>query len=267
MIDDSPMALPALAGLALIAGLAVLTWLVSLRQRDASLADRAWPAFIGGAALVYLALLPGTGVRAWLMAALCIVWALRLALYIHRRNRGRGEDRRYQQMRARHQPHFGRKSLYLVFGLQGMLAWAVTAPLLVGMAGGRALGGLDAAGAALAAFGIAFEAIADAQMAHFKSQSSQRGRVMDRGLWHYSRHPNYFGEACVWWGLWLMALAAAGWGAAWAALSPALMTLLLLRVSGVRLLEQDIAERRPAYRGYVARTNAFIPGPPHKDPA
>ncbi|MDM0068752.1 DUF1295 domain-containing protein [Variovorax sp. J31P207] len=267
MIEDSPMSLAALAGLALIAGLAILAWVVSLRQHDASLADRAWPAFIGGATLVYLALLPGTGARTWLMTLLVVVWALRLGLYIHRRNRGHGEDRRYRQMRARHQPHFGFKSLYLVFGLQGVLAWIVTAPLLAGMAGGRALGGLDVAGAAVAAFGVAFEAIADAQMAHFRSQPTQRSRVMDRGLWHYSRHPNYFGEACVWWGMWLMALSAAGWGAAWTAVSPALMTLLLLRVSGVRLLEQDIAERRPAYRDYVARTNAFIPGPPRKDPA
>lgn len=259
------MARAALAGLALIAVLAVLTWLISLYRRDASLADRAWPAFIGGAMLTYLALLPATSTRSMAMAMLTAAWALRLGLYITRRNRGHGEDRRYQQMRARHEPHFGRKSLYLVFGLQGVLAWIVTAPLLVGMAGGRALGGLDAAGAALTVFGLVFEATADAQMARFKSHPTQKGRVMDRGLWHYSRHPNYFGEACVWWGLWLMAMSGAGWGGAWTVVSPALMTLLLLRVSGVSLLEQDIADRRPAYRNYVARTNAFIPGPPRKD--
>ncbi|MDM0024793.1 DUF1295 domain-containing protein [Variovorax saccharolyticus] len=257
----------ALAGLALIAGIALLTWLISLRQRDASLADRAWPAFIGGAALVYAVQLPAAGTRGTAMAALAIAWALRLGLYITLRNRGHGEDRRYRQMRERNQPHFGLRSLYLVFGLQALLAWIVTAPLLAGMAAMRPFGWLDATGTALAAFGIVFEAIADAQMARFKSMPGQRGRVMDRGLWHYSRHPNYFGEACVWWGLWLMAVAGAGWGGAWAAVSPALMTLLLLRVSGVSLLEKDIAERRPAYRDYVARTNAFLPGPPRKEPA
>jgi steroid 5-alpha reductase family enzyme len=201
------------------------------------------------------------------MAALAIAWALRLGLYITLRNRGHGEDRRYRQMRERNQPFFGLKSLYLVFGLQALLAWIVTAPLLAGMAATRPFGWLDAPGAALAAFGIVFEAIADAQMARFKSMPGQRGRVMDRGLWHYSRHPNYFGEACVWWGLWLMAMAGAGWGGAWAAVSPALMTVLLLRVSGVRLLEKDMAERRPAYQDYIARTNAFFPGLPRKEPA
>jgi len=261
------VALVGLAGLALIVGLALLTWLASLRQRDASLADRAWPAFIGGSALAYAALLPASGARSLCMMVLAVAWALRLGLYITLRNRGHGEDRRYQQMRERNQPHFGLKSLYLVFGLQAVLGWIVTAPLLAGMAGMRPFGGLDAAGASLAAFGIFFEAIADAQMARFKSRPAQSARVMDSGLWRYSRHPNYFGEACVWWGLWLMALSGAGWAGAWSVISPALMTLLLLRVSGVSLLEQDIGERRPAYQAYIARTNAFIPGPPRKDPA
>ena len=211
--------------------------------------------------------MPAAGARGAAIAALAIAWALRLGLYITLRNRGHGEDRRYRQMRERNQPHFGLKSLYLVFGLQALLAWIVTAPLLAGMAATRPFGWLDAPGAALAAFGIVFEAIADAQMARFKSMPGQRGRVMDRGLWHYSRHPNYFGEACVWWGLWLMAMAGAGWGGAWAAVSPALMTVLLLRVSGVRLLEKDMAERRPAYQDYIARTNAFFPGLPRKEPA
>ena len=116
------------------------------------------------------------------------------------------------------------------------------------------------------AFGIGFEAIADAQMSRFKADPSHRGRVMDRGLWRYSRHPNYFGEACVWWGMWLMALGAAGLGGAWSVVSPLLMTWLLLRVSGVRLLEADIGHRRPAYRDYIARTNAFVPGPVRRPP-
>lgn len=263
----SHLALAGLAGLALIAGLALLTWLASLRRRDASLADRAWPAFIGGAALVYAALLPASGLRSIAMVLLAVAWALRLGIYITRRNRGHGEDRRYQQMRERNQPHFGLKSLYLVFGLQAVLGWIVTAPLLAGLAGARPFGWLDAVGALLAAFGIVFETIADAQMARFKSHPAQRGRLMDRGLWHYSRHPNYFGEACVWWGLCMMAVSASGWAGAWSVVSPALMTLLLLRVSGVGLLEKDIGERRPAYRNYIARTNAFFPGPPRKDPA
>jgi steroid 5-alpha reductase family enzyme len=108
-------------------------------------------------------------------------------------------------------------------------------------------------------FGILFESIADAQLAAFKARPDSQGQVMDTGLWRYTRHPNYFGECCVWWGFYLFAVSAGGW---WSIVSPLLMTILLLRVSGVTLLEKDIGERRPAYRDYVQRTNAFIPGLP-----
>ncbi|MGJ7511113.1 DUF1295 domain-containing protein [Variovorax sp. GT1P44] len=254
----------ALAGLAVPLALAGLTWVASLIRRDASVVDRMWSLFIAGAGLAYFALLrPSGGPGPW-MLALALVWALRLSLFITWRNWGHGEDRRYRQIRERNQPGFAWKSLFLVFGLQALLAWVVSAPLLVGIAGSRSGGWLDAAGLALAAFGIVFESIADAQMARFQASLPNRGKVMDRGLWRFTRHPNYFGEACVWWGLWLMAIGAAGWSGAWSVVSPLLMTLLLLKVSGVSLLEKDIAERRPEYRAYVARTNAFIPGPPRK---
>jgi steroid 5-alpha reductase family enzyme len=257
----------ALAGLTLIASLGLLVWLASLVRSDVSLVDRFWPVFIAGAALVYFTLLPTPGLRGLCMAALAIGWALRLGLFITLRNWGHGEDRRYREIRARNQPNFGLKSLYLIFALQVLLAWAVSAPFLAGMAGGRPLGPLDGAGIALAVFGIVFEAIGDAQMARFRADPAHHGQVMARGLWRFTRHPNYFGEACVWWGLWLMALAAApGWAGTWSVISPALMTLLLLKVSGVRLLEKDIAERRPAYRDYIARTPAFVPGLPRKNP-
>ena len=261
MLGDSPAWRAALAGFALIVLLAVLTWLASLWRRDASLVDRTWSILIAGAAAVYWALLPEPGTRGGWMLALAAVWAARLCVYITRRNWGHGEDRRYQEIRARNEPHFAFKSLYLVFGLQSLLAWVVATPFLAAMAGGRPVGALDVAGAALAAFGIAFEAVGDAQMARFKADPAHRGQVMDRGLWRTTRHPNYFGEVCVWWGLWLMALGAAGWAGAWSVASPVLMTVLLLKVSGVALLERDIGERRPAYRDYIARTNAFFPGP------
>ena len=262
MVDAWPLLPAALAGLALIGGLAVLTWLASLARHDVSLVDRTWSVFIAGAALVYALRLPGPSARGGWMLVLAIAWALRLSLFITWRNWGHGEDRRYQAIRARNQPHFALKSLVLVFALQALLAWTVSAPFLVGMAAARPLGGLDAPGFALAAFGIVFEALGDAQMARFKADPANRGRVMDGGLWRYTRHPNYFGETCVWWGVWLMALAGAGWAGAWSVVSPLLMTLLLLKVSGVTLLEKDIAERRPAYRDYVVRTNAFVPGRP-----
>ncbi|MEF7615899.1 DUF1295 domain-containing protein [Aquincola sp. MAHUQ-54] len=262
----------ALVGLVLAAGLAALTWLASLVRRDASLVDRVWSLMIAAPAVAYVVMLTqagapgdeGGGSRgAWMLAVL-LAWAVRLAAYVTWRNWGHGEDRRYQAIRARNQPGFGLRSLYLVFGLQAVLAWVVSAPLLVGAASPSALGPLDAAGLALAVFGLVFEAVGDAQMARFQADPAHRGQVMDRGLWAYTRHPNYFGEACVWWGLWLAAVSGAGWAGAWSIVSPLLMTVLLLKVSGVSLLEQDIADRRPAYRDYVARTNAFFPGPPRR---
>jgi steroid 5-alpha reductase family enzyme len=195
------------------------------------------------------------------MLGLGFAWALRLAAYVTWRNWGHGEDRRYQEIRARNQPNFPLKSLYLIFALQAVLAWIVSASFFAGFTGTRPLGLLDALGIALAAFGIVFEAVGDQQMASFKADRLNKGLVMDRGLWRYTRHPNYFGETCVWWGLWLMALGASGIGGAWSVVSPILMTVLLLKVSGVALLEKDIGERRPAYRDYIARTNAFFPGP------
>ena len=256
----------ACAGLGLTLGLAVLTWLASLVRRDASLVDRVWSLLIVGAGWVYWALLAAPSLRGLAMLLLASLWALRLSAFISWRNWGHGEDRRYQAIRARNEPGFAFKSLYLVFCLQALLAWVVSAPLLMGLASGGAWQWLDVLGLGWAAFGLIFETVADLQLAHFKAQPRNKGQVMDSGLWRYSRHPNYFGEACVWWGLWLTALAG-GWAAAWSIVAPLLMTVLLLKVSGVRLLEQDIGERRPAYRDYIARTNAFIPGPvrPHAD--
>ncbi|ADU38591.1 DUF1295 domain-containing protein [Variovorax paradoxus] len=251
----------AFAGLAWPALVVVLTWLASLVRHDVSLIDRVWSVCIVGAGLVYFALLPGHTPRGLCMAVLGTAWAVRLCLYITWRNWGHGEDRRYQAMRARNQPGFAFKSLYLVFALQAVLAWLVSAPFLPGMAAAQPMGFIDFAGIVLALFGLFFEAIGDAQMARFKADPANEGKVMDRGFWRYTRHPNYFGEACVWWGLWLIAIGGAGWSGAWTVVSPLLMTWLLLKVSGVRMLEEDIGERRPAYRDYIARTNAFVPGP------
>jgi len=254
----------ALSGLALIALLAAGTWIASLVRRDVSLVDRMWSLMIAGPALAYAAQTSGAGPRAIAVQVLVLAWGLRLAAYITWRNWGHGEDRRYQEIRARNQPNFALKSLYLVFALQMVLAWIVSAPTLAALAGTRDFGVLDAAGIAVALVGFLFEAIGDAQMAAFKRDASNKGQVMDRGLWRYTRHPNYFGEACFWWGVWLIALAAGGFAATWTVLSPLLMTVLLLKVSGVAMLEKDIGERRPAYRDYIARTNAFIPGPPRR---
>lgn len=258
----SPLGWMGLMGLMVAAGLSLAVWLASLPRRDASLIDRFWPVLIVAPGAVYAWQAAALSPRAALMLSLAGLWALRLAGYLTWRNWGHGEDRRYAAMRARHGPAFAWRSLVWVFGLQALLAWIVGAPLFAAATSSLPWSGLDGVGAALALFGIVYEAVADAQMARFRRDPAQRGQVMDRGLWAWSRHPNYFGEACVWWGLGLMALAA---GAAWALVSPLLMTVLLLKVSGVSLLEQDIADRRPGYRDYVRRTRAFLPGPPRSD--
>ena len=244
--------------------LALATWIVSVFRRDVSIVDSVWSLFFLAATIAYVTAIPGTGARMALVLALVTLWALRLSFYITWRHWGEAEDHRYRAIRARNEPRFAFKSLYLVFGLQGLLAWIISLPLLAAVTAPTALNLLDYAGAALMLFGLAFETIADAQLFRFRSRAINRGRVLDTGLWRYTRHPNYFGEFCVWWGFYLIALAAGGW---WAVVSPLLMSFLLLRVSGVTLLEQDIGQRRPAYRDYIARTNAFFPGFPRELPA
>jgi len=242
---------------------AAATWVVSIARRDVSIVDSLWALMIAMGGWVYALAAGETGPRQGLVLSLATLWALRLSGHITWRNHGRGEDRRYRAIRARNQPNFAFKSLYLVFGLQAVLAWVVSLPLMAAIAGSRPLGWLDGVAAVIWLAGISFELVADWQLARFTAEPSNADRVMDAGLWRFSRHPNYFGECCAWWGAWLAAAAAGG---AWTVVSPLLMTWLLLRVSGVALLERDIGERRPAYRDYVARTSVFFPWPP-RNPA
>jgi steroid 5-alpha reductase family enzyme len=238
---------------------ATLLWTVSLRRRDASIVDAFWgPAFALVGALG-LALGAAPLARRLLVFALVASWGLRLGLHIHRRNRGQGEDFRYRAMRERHGERFGRVSLFTVFLLQGVLVLVVAQPLLVaaGAAQPVALGGLDLAGAVLWAVGFLFEAVGDAQLARFRADPANRGRVMNRGLWRFTRHPNYFGDALVWWGLGLIGCSAPAGLAALA--GPLVMTWLLVRVSGAALLERSLLERKPGYRDYVERTSGFFP--------
>jgi len=245
---------------AVAAGGMLLLWAASVRLRDASFVDPFWGPGFAAVAWTSVAV-AGPSPRGLLLALLASAWGLRLGVHLGLRNRGRAEDRRYAAMRAAHGRRFWWVSLFTVFLLQAALLWAVSLPLQAGAALGQAsaLGALDLAGAAVALTGLAFEAIGDAQLARFIADPASRGRVMDRGLWAWTRHPNYFGDALTWWGLCLVALGSGAW---WALLGPALMTVLLLRVSGVTLLEATIGERRPGYAAYAARTSAFIPWPP-----
>jgi steroid 5-alpha reductase family enzyme len=240
-------------------GVGFLTWLLSVKLRNVAIVDTLWSLMFVIAACVYASVSAPLGPRAQILLALATIWGLRLAIYLGIRTYGHEEDRRYQKIRRRNDPGFAWKSLYLVFGLQAMLAWIISLPLLGGIVGDEApLGVLDYAGVALWLVGFYFEAVGDWQLARFKADPANAGQVMDRGLWGLTRHPNYFGDFCVWWGFGLMALSAGAW---WSLIGPALMSVLLLRVSGVTLLERDIGKRRPGYEEYIRRTNAFFPGP------
>jgi steroid 5-alpha reductase family enzyme len=243
---------------AVLLAIAVLFWLWSLAKDDVSIVDSLWSLMFLVVAAVYAALADATGPRTLLVLALVAIWAIRLSAYITVRNHGLPEDYRYQQIRRNNEPGFRFKSLYIVFGLQALLAWGISLPLVVATSGQAILGPFDYAGIALWLVGVLFEAVGDLQLARFKRDPENRGRVLDTGLWRYTRHPNYFGNFTLWWGFYLIALSAGGW---WTIVSPLLMSFLLLRVSGVALLEKDIGERRPAYAGYIRRTNAFFPGP------
>jgi steroid 5-alpha reductase family enzyme len=259
MADFNSITFALACGLAVMCVIGFVTWVASYIKTDVSIVDSAWSPLIFSGAAAYAAVLPVRGPRPVLVLSLAALWALRLAAHITWRNWGEPEDHRYQAIRERNQPNFKWKSLYLVFFLQAVLAWIVSLSLLAGVAGGSRIGWLDFAGAGVVLLGIVFEAVADLQLARFKTNPSNRVNVMDSGLWRYTRHPNYFGEFCVWWGFYLIALAARGW---WTIVSPLLMSTLLLKVSGVTLLEKDIGKRRPGYRDYVARTSAFFPRAP-----
>ncbi len=247
-----------LTALAAVVAFAGLGWLLSLRLKDVSIVDSMWSLMFLLTVSTYAVTLSSTGPRVLLVLALLAIWAIRLSAYITWRNWGEGEDFRYQEIRANNQPGFALKSLYIVFGLQALLAFVISLPLLVAVQSDAPLGLLDAAGALLWLVGLIFEAGGDWQLARFKANPENRGKVLDSGLWGLTRHPNYFGDFCVWWGFFLLSLGAGGW---WTFISPLLMSGLLLRVSGVALLEKDIGQRRPAYARYVRETNAFFPGP------
>ena len=250
---------------AAIAAYMVVVWALSLPLRDASIADVFWGPGFAFVAIVSASLSPPS-TRATLLVVLTSAWGLRLALHIGTRwRKKKEEDRRYQAMRATWGDRFPLVSLFTVFLLQGALLWTVSLPLQAGatLGAGRPIGPLDIAGIALFAVGLAFEAVGDVQLSRFLADPGNRGKVMESGLWRYTRHPNYFGDALVWWGLGLVGAASGAW---WCLLGPALMTFLLMRVSGVSLLEKDIAGRRPEYVAYIRRTSSFLPLPPARDP-
>jgi steroid 5-alpha reductase family enzyme len=210
-------------------------------------------------AWLYGLLSPALTRRSWLVATLMTLWGTRLAAHIFLRHFGQGEDPRYQAMRASHGSSFWWRSLFTVFWLQGAILWFVALPLLVAVRATEpaALTAVDGLGLLLFAVGFGFEVVGDHQLSRFRAEPLNRGRVLESGLWRYTRHPNYFGDATMWWGMY--AIAASTPGGWLTVLSPILMTWLLMRVSGVTLLEEGLKASKPGYRAYIARTPAFFP--------
>jgi steroid 5-alpha reductase family enzyme len=255
---------PALIGLATVASFTAALWLVALALRDVSIIDIFWGPGFAILAWIYYVQGDQESLRQVVIPVLVSLWGLRLGIYIFWRSRGKEEDYRYAEMRERWGSRFPIASLFAVFWLQAALMWVIAMPLLVLQHGvqSSSLRPLDWLGAGLFALGLFFETVGDLQMSRFKADPENRGKVLDTGLWRYTRHPNYFGDATLWWGIWILTSAAEG--AAWTVASPVLMTFLLLKVSGVSLLEQGLEKTKPDYRDYVRRTSAFIPWPPKR---
>jgi len=244
------------AGLILTA--MIVLWMVSVRLRDASIVDIFWGLGFVLIAWATLAVTP-LGLRSILLVTMTSIWGVRLAAYLAWRNHGRGEDSRYLAMRESRGDSFWWVSLLTVFGLQGVVMWLISLPVQVGQNEQASLSVLNFAGVVIWLVGFLFEAVGDFQLARFKSDPLNKGKVMDQGLWRYTRHPNYFGNALVWWGIGIVAVSTS---TLWLAISPIGMTFLLLKVSGVALLERDMSSRSSEYRDYIRRTSTFIPWPP-----
>lgn len=236
--------------------LAVLGWLISLRTNNVTMVDTMWAMFFLVATGLSFFLFAKPSLRASLIFLLVTIWSCRLSIYLHIRNHNKPEDLRYQAIRQRNEPNFRIKSIYLVFILQAVLAWIISLPLYVATQSENPLNIFDFMGIALWIVGMCFQVIGDAQLARFKSKPENKGKVLAVGVWRYTRHPNYFGESCIWFGYGLIAAGAGIW---WVMISPILMTYLLVQVTGAALLELNISDRRPDYKKYIQNTSPFIP--------
>lgn len=251
-----------LVAAAAVLGYMTVWYVIALIRKRNDLADTAWGlGFIMIAALMVLRQQPTTA-RLWLVAGLVLAWGVRLAVHVYSRNRGKAEDFRYAQWRKDWGKWFLIRSYLQVFVLQGLFMLVIAASIVVtGADGGGRLGWLDLLGVAVWLLGFAFESVGDAQLKAFVRDPASRGRILDTGLWRYTRHPNYFGEATQWWGLWLIALSApVGWVAV---ISPLMITTSLLFISGVPMLEKKMAEN-PDWAEYARKTSVFVPLPPKK---
>ncbi len=235
-------------------------WCVSVLRRDVSVVDVYWGPGFGVAASWFLYRTDTPSALSWVAWFAVVLWAVRLGAHLGIRWWKKGEeDVRYAAMRAEHGSIFVIRSLITVFTLQGVLIWLLSPLFLAPIASSREMGVLAWVGFAVFAFGWVWEAVADWQLTAFRADMANRGRVLESGLWRYSRHPNYFGDAVTWWGFFLLAASAGAW---WTIYAPVIMTALLMRVTGVPILEKHLSDTRPGYAEYVRRTSSFFPRPP-----
>lgn len=256
-----------LANAAITAGCFVLLWLICLKGKDVTPVDSFWAFGMVVLALSSFALADGLSDRKLLLLGLCAAWGLRLGSYMLWRWRQHGTDRRYAALLGKAETSrgwsFAKASGLLVFATQAPMLFIVSLPVQLGMvADSPPLGTLAWIGAALAIFGILFETIGDAQLVAFKRNPANAGKVIQSGLWRYTRHPNYFGDACAWWGMFLVA-AETGPGF-WSIVGPILLTWTLARWSGAPTVERKMQKTKPEYADYMARTSGFIPMPPRR---
>lgn len=246
--------------------LMTIVWIESVRRRDASIVDLVWGlgfVIVGWTSFVCVSL-ASSSVKydALLLPVLTSIWGIRLSVYLYWRNHGKPEDYRYQAMRRKWGKSFPWISAMSVFALQGLVMWVVSLPLQVSVIGSLQPSIWLWIGLCLFAIGFFFEAVGDWQLARFKLNQSNANRVLDSGLWRYTRHPNYFGDFVVWWAFFFLSVSQTGvW---WTFIGPLFMSILLMKISGVTLLEKSLVVKKPQYADYVARTNAFFPGPPKR---
>lgn len=249
------------ASAVVIGAIMFLTWMLSVALKNASIVDIVWG--LGFVAVAWTSYAVGNGddTRRLVLALLATIWGLRLATHLAVRNIGHGEDYRYRAMRKHWGSRFPIISLFTVFLLQGILMWTVSLALQLGQVeSSPGFGPIGTMGIFVWVVGLAFEATGDQQLRKFKADPANQGKVLNTGLWRLSRHPNYFGDAVVWWGIAIVA-AEAGVGV-FGLIGAAVMTFLLVRVSGVALLEKSLKKRKPEYENYIRRTSAFFPRPP-----
>ena len=253
-----------LSNFALIIGAVLLLWLVAIRIRDVSFIDAFWAFGMVMVAVSSYVQAGGDPLRKLLLTGLCTLWGMRLATHLFTRWRAHGEDPRYKKILGHAMETKGWSwpvaALIMVFAMQGPMLFVVCLPVQLGQISTVPVGLLGWFGAAIALTGIVFETVGDAQLERFRADPAMAGKVLDTGLWRFTRHPNYFGDACTWWGLYIIAAEASpGW---WALPGPLLITWLLTRLSGVPMLERGLRKTRPGYAEYVARTSGFFPLPP-----